>query len=210
MRIENRQLVFHYIIPQYDEIALFAMSLTCVLLLAAAFLSGPVELTFDAERDFDPRAVAAAFVFLAGLVLSIYHAFTDRPKKPIEKTFMLFFAVVLNSFSGILAGMYELSVAHGWTVVFPIVNIGNSAVLFFMYRTGVLDEANISDRHASRSQFLLTAAVVLLLFALCRYVFALIWMQTLSICVAYATNLGRSVPLWILGEQTADRVRPEV
>jgi hypothetical protein len=51
----------------------------------------------------------------------------------LEKSFMLFFAVVLNSISGILAGMYQLSTANGWLVLFPLVNIINSVVLFSMF-----------------------------------------------------------------------------
>jgi hypothetical protein len=203
MTIAYQRGALYYIIPQYDEIALFAMSLTCVLLILAAVLSGnpDVQIAIYPERDADPRIIAAAFVFLSGLLLSLYHAFTDRPKTALEKSFMLFFAVLLNSFSGILAGMYELAATSGWLVMFPLLNIGNSVVLFSMYRSGTLSEANISDQHASRNQFVLTAAIVLILFAVCRYMFSLIWMQTLSICVAYATNLGHSVPLWILGER---------
>jgi len=140
------------------------------------------------------------FVFLSGLVLSIYHAFTDRPKSDLEKSFMLFFAVLLNSFSGILAGMYDLSTAGGWLIFFPLLNIANGIILFMMFRLGILSEANISDQHASRGQFAVTAAAVVMLFMVCRHVYSLIWMQTLSICVTYATNLSRGVPLLFLRE----------
>jgi len=200
MTTEDHRRLLHYFIPQYDEIALFAMSLTCALLLAVAAFSPNLSIQINSSRDVDPRIIVAIAVFLSGLVLSLYHAFTDRPKTSLEKSFMLFFAVVLNSISGILAGMYQLSTASGWLVLFPLVNIINSAVLLLMPR-GVLSEANISDQHASRNQFAVTATAVLILFSACHYLFALLWFQTLSICVAYATNLGRAVPLWILGER---------
>jgi hypothetical protein len=202
MRTEDQRGFLHYFIPQYDEIALFAMSLTCALfIVVAAFAARNMDIYINYERGVDPRIIAVPLVFLSGLLLSIYHAFTDRPKTSLEKSFMLFFAVLLNAFSGILAGMYDLSATNGWLVIFPLVNIINGVGLIFMFRMGILSEADISDRHASRSQFLLTAAVVFILFAACHYIFSLIWMQTLSICVAYATNLGRSVPLLILGER---------
>ena len=196
--------ILYHIIPQYDEIALFAMSLTCSLLIIAVALSGDLsiqEIHIVPERDADPRIIAAILIFFSGLLLSIYHAFTDRPKTLLEKSFMLFFAVLLNSFSGIMAGMYDLHTASGWLVIFPLLNIINGVVLLFIFRMGILSEANISDRHASRNQFILTAAIVFILFAVCHYLFYLIWMQTLSICVAYATNLGRAVPSLILGEK---------
>jgi hypothetical protein len=202
MRNEDQPGILHNIIPQYDETALFAMSLTCALLLIAAIFSGNLDIHIVPERDADPRIIAAAFVFLSGLLLSMYHAFTDRPKTSLEKSFMLFFAVLLNSFSGIMAGMYDLASASGWWIIFPLLNIINGVVLLFMFRMGILSEANIIDQHASRSQFVITAAVVLILFAVCHYMFSMIWMQTLSVCVAYATNLGRSVPLLILGERS--------
>ncbi len=201
MRAENQRPFFHYFIPQYDEVALFAMSLTCALLIITTALSGNLNIQINLERGVDPRIIAASFVFLSGLLLSMYHAFTDRPKTTLEKSFMLFFAVLLNSFSGIMAGMYELAAVSGWLVIFPVLNIGSSVLMVFMFRRGILSEANISDKHASRNQFVLTTVAVLILFAICRYALSLIWMETLSICVAYSTNLGRSVPLWILGER---------
>jgi len=70
-----------------------------------------------------------------------------------------------------------------------------------MLRTGILDEENISDQHASRGEFEFTAVAVLILFVICRYMASLIWMQTLSICVAYATNMSRGVPLLFLREK---------
>ncbi len=81
-----------YIIPQYDEIALFAMSLTFALLLLAGVLLGNKDLQFEyiSPRDFDPRIILAILVFFAGFVLSIYHAFVNRPKTSFEKSCMLF------------------------------------------------------------------------------------------------------------------------
>jgi len=199
MSIEQKRGFIAYLIPQYDEIALFAMSLTCALILFTIPFAGSVNLSID-SRDLDPRALGAAFVFLSGLVLSIYHAFTDRPKSELEKSFMLFFAVLLNSFSGILAGMYDLSTASGLLIFFPILNIANGFILLMMFRSGILSEANISDQHASSGQFAVTAAAVLVLFVICRHIYSLIWMQTFSICVTYATNLSRSVPRLFLRE----------
>jgi hypothetical protein len=195
MKIEAPKGIF---IPQYDEIALFAMSLTCALLISAAAFSGNLPINLADVREIDIRFIGAVFVFFAGLLLSIYHAFTDKPKTPIEKSFMLFFAVLLNAFAGIMAGMYDLATESGLLVIFPILNIINSVILFIMFRTRVLNEASIRDEHASRSQFLLTAIAVVVLFVVCHYVMSLIWMQTLSICVAYATNISRSVPVLIL------------
>jgi hypothetical protein len=181
--------ILRYIIPQYDEIALFTMSLTCALLLITGFVSSSTNIQLESPREYDPRIIAAGLIFSAGFALSIYHAFSDRPKTYFEKYCMLFFAVLLNAFSGIMAGAYALTTSSGWLIVFPILNILNSVVLFFTYKSGVLNESNISDQHASLSQVALAAAVVLILFGFCYYVFELIWIETLSICLIYVTNL---------------------
>ena len=82
-----------------------------------------------------------------------------------------------------------------------------------MYRTKLLNEANISDQYASETQLVITAVVVIGLFGICRYVVELIWMQTFAICVTYSTNLSRGVPLlimkWMPGRAKVISVRGE-
>jgi hypothetical protein len=190
--------ILRYIIPQYDEVALFAMSLTCVLLLGIGALSTNWKESLEFSRGDDIRIILMGLVFLLGLTLSIYHAFTDRSKTSIEKFLMLFFAVSLNAFSGLCAGAYVLSRTAGWMVIFPVLNIISAVFLLFMYRTNIIDEESIRDENASFLQIVFTAAVVFILFVVCHYMYKLIWIQTLSICVVYATNIGRRVQPMIL------------
>jgi hypothetical protein len=189
MRFQAQRGFCRFFIPRYDEIVLFAMSLTCIVLLTSGLLSfhGRVELL--SPREFDPRLVAAGFIFLAGLVLSLSHVFVPRPASPVEKSFMLFFAVLLNAFSGFMGGGYDLTHAQGWHIIFPLVNMANSVVLLFLWRGGAVDETCISDQRAPKGQVVLATGVVLLLFFLCHVVYRLIWIETLSICIVYSTNL---------------------
>ena len=192
--------ILHYIIPQYDEISLFSMSFTCGLLLIAGALSTKWEMRMRSSSGDDGVIMMIVIFFMAGLVLSIYHAFTDRRKTSFEKYLMLFFAVILNGFTGILAGTHCLEGSKGWLLVFPILNIVNGVVLLFMARKGLLDDRNISDENVSLIQIALAATAIIILFTVCYYVFDLLWIQTLSICVAYATNLSRMVQGFLLGE----------
>ena len=147
------------------------MSLTCVLLLGVGALSTNVKVQLDVFTAGDIKIVVMVLVFLSGLGLSIYHAFTDRPNSFFEKFFMLFFAVVLNAFSP-FAGTYGLT--EQWRVaVFSIVNLVNGAALLFMLRSHMIDEESISDENASHLQIAFTAAVVIMLFAVCHYMFKL-------------------------------------
>ena len=190
---KNKSGILHYIIPQYDEITLFSMSFTCGLLLIAGALSTRWEIRTPSSSGENVQIMIIGIFFMAGLVLSIYHAFVGRRKTSFEKFLMLFFAVILNGFSGILAGTYFLEGAKGWLVIFPVLNIANGAVLLFMLRSRLLDDCNISDQNVSLIQIALAATVIMILFTVCQYIFDLLWPQTLSICVAYATNLSRGV-----------------
>ncbi len=107
---------FRYIIPQYDEITLFAVSFTCGLLLVTGAFSIKWDMSVHFSREDDIAALIVVVFFLVGLVLAIYHAFTDRRKTSFEKLLMLFFAVILNGFSGIVAGSYFLDHVSGWLV----------------------------------------------------------------------------------------------
>lgn len=184
---------FRFLIPQYDEIVLFTMSFTCVVLLINGLLSYNQNIEFTSSEEYGPRIIIAGIIFLAGLVLSLYHAFVDRPKTTLEKSFMLLFAVLVNAFSGFMASGYDLANASGWIIVFPILNMINSVFLLFMWRAGVLNESSISDQNAPRGQVMLAAAMVLILYYVCHGIYELIWIQTLSICLVYSINFVRLI-----------------
>jgi hypothetical protein len=185
--------ILRHIVPQYDELTLFAMSFTCALLFIAGFpkANWQIQNRFSGSGDFTTFLII--LFFLAGLVLSLYHALTDRPKTSFEKPLMLIFAVLLNGFSGILAGTYFLDGARGWLVVFPLLNIINGAALLIMLRSRMIGVENVGDDNVSRGRVALAATAIMILFILCRYMFDLFWAQTLAICVTYATNLSRGV-----------------
>ncbi len=197
MKFQDHRGFCRFLIPQYDEIVLFAMSLTCVLLLGAGFLTSRGGIELVPPQEYDPRMFAAGFLFLAGLLLSLYHAFVPRPASQLQKSFMLFFAVLVNAFSGFMGSGYDLTHANGWHIAFPVLNMINSVALLFLWRAGALDESCISDRHAPKGQIALAAAIVVLLFTLCHVVFKLIWIETLSICIVYSTNLVKLMELLV-------------
>jgi hypothetical protein len=62
----------------------------------------------------------------------------------------------------------------------------------------IITERNILNEHTSRFQIAFAATTVVILFVVCHYVFRLLWAETLSICVAYATNMSRRVSSLLL------------
>jgi peptidoglycan/LPS O-acetylase OafA/YrhL len=147
------------------------------------------------RRADDARVYFLAAIFLAGLVLSLYHVFTKREKTRLEKMVMMLFAVMANAGTGIVAGLYVIKNGEvkNWQLVFPIWNIVNGALLLLMLRLKVIDESCISERQAAPIQIVLGLAAVAVTFLVCTYVFKLYWAMTFSICIVYTTSFDRAL-----------------
>ena len=192
MEPEKRNLFAWLFIPRYNELALFLMSISFVLLFithsdlrAASFK--------PLFKDFNLRAYIALVLFVLGIIFSLYHVFTTREKTDGEKAVMLFFAIFINGLSGIAAGMHMLKDYHGILIVFPIWNIVNGALLLAMYRFEFIDESSIVDDNATAFQVIFGSMVVVAVLIVCRFVFDMYWAITFSICVTYATNINGTV-----------------
>ncbi len=183
-----------WFIPVYDEMSLFLMAVTLIFLCIANSQMRNWILHFLSQADGEVYILV--LLFLAGLVLSVYHVFTPREKNWIEKWFMMVFAVITNASTGIFSGWYviENNAVHNWLLlVFPIWNIINGALLLVMMRFKIIDEECISDRDATAGQVFLGLIAVLAIFVLCNYVFELYWAITFSICIIYATSFDKAL-----------------
>src|SRR5208283_3426446 len=132
-----------HLIPHYDELTLFVMSLICVLLFIVN-----IDFLRDAHFSFtegDPGSLIIFIVFFAGLVLSVYHIIVRKIKTNLEKLLMLFFAVFLNAASGLTGGTYALEHSRGELAIFPIMNIVSGALLLYMARERIIDESSILE-----------------------------------------------------------------
>jgi uncharacterized membrane protein YcjF (UPF0283 family) len=183
-----------WLIPTYDELSLFLMAVTFILLCAVN--SQPrnwIRHFFSQVHDW----VVYIFVllFLAGLGLSLYHVFTRREKTFFEKQLMMLFAVLTNAGTGIISGWYILKSndVRDWQLVFPIWNIINGALLLLMLRLKIIDEECISDRDANATEVVIGLIAVLIIFVFCNYVFKLYWAITFSICIVYTTSFDRAL-----------------
>jgi len=182
-----------WFIPIYDELSLFLMAMTLIFLCVGNSQMRNWILHFLSQAD---GRYILALLFLAGLVLSVYHVFTPREKNWIEKWFMMVFAVITNASTGIISGWYviENNAVQNWLLlVFPIWNIINGALLLVMLRFRIIDEECISDRDATAGQVILGLIAVLAIFFLCNYVFKLYWAITFSICIVYATSFDKAL-----------------
>jgi hypothetical protein len=183
-----------WFIPTYDELSLFLMAATLIL-LGATNATMREQLYKGITVFHDLRVYIVVAIFLGGIALSLYHVFTTREKTNYEKIVMLFFAVMANAGTGIISGWYVIknSNVHNWQLVFPIWNIINGALLLLMLRFKIIDEECISDRDANTTEVVISMAAVLIIFTICNYVFKLYWAITFSICIIYATSFDRAL-----------------
>jgi DNA-directed RNA polymerase subunit RPC12/RpoP len=183
-----------WFIPTYDELSLFLMAATFILLYAVNTLMR--EQIYKGITVFhDLRVYIVVAIFMGGITLSLYHVFTTREKTKFEKMVMLFFAVMANAGTGIISGWYVLKSndAHNWQLVFPIWNIINGVLLLLMLRLKIIDEECISDRDANATEVVIGLVAVLIIFVFCNYVFKLYWAITFSICIIYTTSFDRAL-----------------
>lgn len=187
-----------WFIPVYDEMSLFLMSITLILLYA---LNGPFQeqirklAAICLHQRYVLHVLVAAAILITGMGLSIYNVFTTREKTDTEKWIMLLFAVLTNAGTGIISGWYVLSSSsiRDWLIIFPIWNIINGVLLIVMLRLKIIDEDCISDRNATLKEVVIGLIAVLIVFILCNYVLKLHWAVTLSICIIYTTSFDRAL-----------------
>lgn len=184
-----------WFIPTYDELSLFLMAATLILLWITNSKMRNDVLGFTMWNIDNPRLCIFAIVLLAvaGMFLCLYHIFTSRIKTDIEKQLMMCFAVTINATTGIVSGAHTIKESVGWLLVFPIWNIINGILLFLMLRFKIIDEECISDREATLVQIILGLTAVLVIFIFCNYVFKLYWAITFSICIVYTTSFDRAL-----------------
>ncbi|MBI1920951.1 MAG: hypothetical protein HYS23_07690 [Geobacter sp.] len=185
--------------PTYDELTLFVISFTCVLFFASEFKSafGQGNLSSSANGA---GPILLSIIIVGGIALSFYHSFSKRKKTRIEKQIMFIFAAFVSAFSGIWAGTYMLSAGAGHMAVFPILNIASSYMLLTQIKERAMDEDCVEDRNARLLEVLVSASIAMLIFFVSHHLLHHHWAATLSITVAYATNLNRIIVNFLGGK----------
>lgn len=188
---------FRFLIPTYDELSLFLMAVTLIVLyLANGQLRNQINMlvTRTAEVDW-VLLTSLGLVVICVFGLCIYHVFTPREKTTFEKKTMLGFAIGTNVVTGAIAATYTITNAltTDWLLVFPLWNIINGILLLCLAGLKAVDEECISDRDATASEVIIGLIAVIVVFIFCNYVFKLHWAITFSICIIYATSFDKAL-----------------
>lgn len=189
----------NFFVPKYNEYSVFFIALSIVLLSCFnAELEKTIITSIKHIVDNAPIAFASVpglvylvgvpSLFIAGLFLSIFHAFSRRHKTKTEKIIILFFTLSITGIAGIIAGMQVLNNGNGSLIVFPVLNILTS--IFNLYLIGFADEKMMDDSDASLPEIFLGSLVIIVAFLICEYKLGLHWSMTFSICVSFAMNIN--------------------
>jgi DNA-directed RNA polymerase subunit RPC12/RpoP len=182
---------FSFLTPRYDDLTLFALSLSFLLLwLIDADLRRDLTRVFFEGWSGD--ITIWLIVAVIGMALSLINVFLGREKSDLEKSTMLIFAVVVTAGTGLYAGWIMLHQSKGWLLIFPAWNVLNAGLLLLLYRLGVVDTDCITHEPASFAQVVLTAICVPVLLGVCQY-YELHWAVTFSIAVAYTMSLHNGI-----------------
>jgi hypothetical protein len=192
----SRSRLQEWFTPRYDEVTLFVMSSSAILLflLDAAFRSVVIS---EVAEPSDLRMYALLPFLAGGLVLSLVQGFIRHEKREFEREMMLMFAVFFQAFSGIFAA-FHLVVNPAWTIhwIFPLWNFVSGILLLMMYRMQIVGIGAIIDTRVSRVQIAICILPVAVFIFLNNVVLGMHWSVILSMSVALAGVLSHAVDLF--------------
>lgn len=188
------------LLPRYDDLTLFALSVTFVLLLLlnANLREGLITIFTAGSIGFEAILLAMAGL---GMVFALVNVFLKRQKSNFEKVMTLFFAVLVTVGTGLCAGSIVVQKYRGWLMIFPAWNEINGLLLLALAHLGILDTDCITDERASGSQILVAVVSITMLLMVCQYIFRLHWLVAYSIAICYTMSLLSAVQD-IVGKQS--------
>lgn len=190
-----------WLIPRHNELSLFLIgSSILILLLIDAQMRFEIQRVTTGDYFIAPIPICLLF-FGQGVIFTFIHLFTKSHKNSYEKFCMLCFAILVNLGTGIAASVYFIQHdGFGIFIIFPLLNLINGALLAGIVTLGLMSgsdlehlEESIDDDDATLAQILLGLAILVITIGLCHFVFDLYWAITLSMCVAYTSNLDRLI-----------------
>ena len=189
MGLQNRGCL-RSLFPCYDELSLFVMSVSFLFIY---FTNPDIQLQLYKRVLSAPVILAGLLLvfFATGMVLSLYHAFSERPKTEPEKLLMLYFGIIANYAAGMAAAIHIFQTAGSWLLfILPALNIVYAVVPVVMGGATLLDGSYVMDDDVATAELVTGLIFLAVLIGVCQYYHRFYWAITFSICVAYATGLS--------------------
>lgn len=177
--------------PEFEELPVGLMAVTVVLTIAAEKdIQNFIWNGIDGEHAV--LFVFGLFVIVTGVMIAIFHLFSDAEKSREEKRQMLVIASVCCIFSGVVGGYY-LYAAGGQASVMRLFGAWNGIQGLFLAVFLCLkevDESAVADANAETREVVAGLLTVVGVFALLKYYFKLHWVDTFSVCIAVSMNFS--------------------
>ncbi|MHC4232913.1 MAG: hypothetical protein ACYSTW_09985 [Planctomycetota bacterium] len=137
---------------------------------------------------------------VAGIYLSLVHAFRTNPKTELEKTCIFLFAIYLNLLAGGVCGYHLLVDAFmsKWWYLLMILPLWNwTSCILLLIKLDHQSKRNdlgemVSDDDASLIEIAITVLACITVVAVTQFGLGLHWSIILSMCVVYATSFCKS------------------
>jgi hypothetical protein len=198
MRKKIKENLPDWLIPRFDELSLFLMSISLLLLL------GDVEFRNDAYNLAKNKSIlkTTLWVYLFGFGLALTHVFLSRRKSEFEKTALICFAMSTNIMCGLIGGLKALQDSFGIEKIFPIWNITCAIILLILWRLDLIDKENIPNENTTLPELFTGLTALGIIFILSALYFQEHWTTTYSACVIYATTISKLVQRFIISKKS--------
>lgn len=180
------------LVPIFDEVALFVIGLSFLVLLAVDNELSHQVLSLISVGNL--KLILLLLLCLLGMLLAIFHVFSHREKSDFEKQAMITFGITANVIASFFAGSFGFASSKGLMSLPPLLSVLNACVLLTFCAMGLINGSNISDRNAdSLVEIGFSAASVITIIAVTSITLGLHWSESYSICIIYVTYLNKVV-----------------
>jgi Zn-finger nucleic acid-binding protein len=174
-----------WFVPEYNDLTLYMMALTFALqlLLLNFFGSG-----ISVKRLMFTNIFTLVLVplFILGFIFSVYHVFVNKEKSKFKLLTMVVFAVVINLFSGIMAGMYFYQKGNHpayFLIIFWC--FYNNIILIF--------KNDLDEYDTNRRGILFGSIAILFIYLICLLILSIPPSVVFIICLFYANYVYKII-----------------
>lgn len=151
------------LIPKPTEASIFVMAFTALILsLTKLEIWSEMSYVLSLGSSSESSALPIFIYIIAGIFLSIYHAFSKREKKPWEVDLLKYFTVMTLAMVAISTAVYVYHLKQPGYLIFSVWNAIQAYVLIFLKdKNGGYAHITLPTRDASYVEVMLGTLVVI-------------------------------------------------
>lgn len=199
------------LIPKYDRLSLFLLSILFIL-LPVCYRDAINEIREHSLASIGNYALyieisvfVGGFIVLGGL-FSIFRIFYQEIPTMTERICMRIFAAIANGIAALFCGIYIWDSFNRFFMILAVLNVITSvlmlaecALLPLYYSTSDYTQLSYQDTRHSVTEIYASSFAVSFIFLFCYFVFELYWALNLSICLIYANSIDPAIRRVVAG-----------